>query len=193
MNPILRDAIAELYDGITRRWNDTAEYIEAHDLDIATIDRFAGSLTVTEIVKLPHRRFALPDGHGAETVTAAVVEALASDGRTPMDLCAWSLGDPRDIRTLYGQCAVLGLSQAFDASTYIFDEPLVIHKTAQDWLRAGCDGACIITPRLAARTLMDVPGPIAAQDAGHAAALRKMIQAPAERVKIVIPETRQAA
>ena len=113
-----------------------------------------------------------------------VIEAKGEDGEEVIDLVAWPVADPRDIRTLCGAAPLLGWWNAVSPATYLFSRSLTIHKTPLEWLQADCEGAAIIVPNLAGRLLMDIAGTFAAGDTGHVAGLRRMVRRPGERVEI---------
>ena len=75
-------------DDERRRWQATADYREAHGIDINAVAGFCGSPTILPITLLPNQRFDLPD-HGAEAVEGVVIEAIDAVTETVIDLCAW--------------------------------------------------------------------------------------------------------
>jgi hypothetical protein len=118
----------------------------------------------------------------------------ATDGETVIDLVAWPIANPTDFHTLCGAVPMLGLWQAFNAATYVFDYPLVMHRTPLDWLKAGCEGAAIVIPSLAARSFLDLPGRIGAADLAHQRELKSLLNDMIRAVEIVSPKTvRRAA
>ena len=86
---------------------------------------------------------------------------------------------------------MLGLWQAFNPASYVFDYPLVIRKSALDWLKADCQGAAVVIPKLSARTFLDITdmgGRFGGQDAAHANELKGHLTALIDQVEIVAPK-----
>ncbi len=192
MNARISGALAELYD-LNRPRLKTVDYLADQGIDINAVAGFCGSPTVLPITLLPNRLFDLPD-HGAETIDGVVIEARGEDGETIIDLVAWPVANATDIHTLCGAAPMLGLWQAFNAATYVFDVPLVMHRTPLAWLQAGCNGAAVTIPRLVARTFLDLPGRIGAADLAHQRELKSLLNDMIRAVEIVSPKTiRRAA
>jgi len=192
MNARIINALSEIYD-IERLRLATVDYLATHDIDINAVAGACGSPTVTPITLLPNQRFDLPDRcaeDGVVNVKGVVIEARGEDGETVFDLVAWPIANPTDVHTLCGSAPILGLWQAFNAATYVFDYPLVIHRTPLDWLKADCQGAAIIIPDLAAQTFLDIAnfgGQIGASDPAHARELKAHLVAFFSTVKIISP------
>ena len=179
------DALTELYD-LERARLATVDYLAVHGIDINKVAGFCGSPTITPITLLPSRFFDLPNPHD-ETVEGCVIEARGEDRKSVIDLVAWPVANPSDVRTLLGQSPMVGLSVALDTSTYLLSHPLVMHRTPLDWLKASCEGAAVVLPELAARVFLDLPGRIGAEDLDHAHELRRHLDAMTKRVEIVAP------
>ena len=196
MNARIDHALAALYD-LDRPRLESVDYMAAHGIDINRVARHCGCPTVLPIMLLPNRRFDMPDGHGAESTEGCVIEARAEDGETVIDLVAWPISNPRNVRSLIGAVSILGLRQAFNASTYVFGYPLVVHRTPLDWLKAGCQGAAVVIPDLAVWTFIEIAsigGRIGASDPAHARELKAHLAAMISTVKIVSPQSvRRAA
>jgi len=189
MNARISGALAEVYD-LYRDRMPTVDYFTAHDIDINAIAGFCGSPTVLSITLLPNMLFDLPD-HGADSVEGVVIEARGEDGETVIDLVAWPVADPSDVRTLLGQSPMVGLSAALDNSTYVLGRPLIMHRTPLAWLQADCEGAAVVVPQLAARVFLeiaDIGGRLGAEDFDHARELRRHLDAMTKRVEIVAPK-----
>jgi hypothetical protein len=194
MNLRILNAFTEIYD-LNRPRLDTVDYLAEHGIDINAVAGFCGSPTILPITLLPNRRFDLPN-HNDEIVAGCVIEARAADGESVIDLVAWPVADPADIRTLCGVAPMAGLWSALNPGTYTFNYPLVVYRSPLAWLKADCNGAAVVIPRLAAQTLLDITdmgGRIGAQDAAHAHELRMILHALVDQVKIVIPKMRVAA
>ncbi len=189
MNARISGALAEVYD-LYRDRMPTVDYFTAHDIDINAIAGFCGSPTVLSITLLPNMLFDLPD-HGADSVEGVVIEARGEDGETVIDLVAWPVADPSDVRTLLGQSPMVGLSAALDNSTYVLGRPLIMHRTPLAWLQADCEGAAVVVPQLAARVFLeiaDIGGRLGAEDFDHARELRRHLDAMTKRVEIIAPK-----
>lgn len=194
MNSRILLALTEICD-LERPRQATVDYLEKQSIDITKVAGFCGSLTVLPITTLPNNRFDLPD-HGADAVEGVVIEAYGEDGETVIDLVAWPVTDPFDVRTLLGRVSMVGLWAALNPGTYTFNYPLVMHRSPLAWLQANCEGAAVVIPKLAVRTFLeitDMGGRLGAQDAAHARDLQKMIHALVDRAEIVIPKMRAAA
>ena len=190
MNARIDHALDALYD-LDRPRLESVDYMAAYGIDLNRVAHHCGLPTVLPIMLLAHRKFDFPDGHGAESTEGCVIEARAEDGETVIDLVAWPISNPRDVRSLIGVVSILGLRQAFNASTYVCGYPLVMHRTGLDWLQADCHGAAVVTPKLAALTFLDITnmgGRFGGQDAAHAHELKKMLQALVDQVEIVAPK-----
>ena len=119
---------------------------------------------------------------------AVVVEALAEDSTTVMDLVAWPINDPTRFATAIGAASVLGENVAANPSTYFAGAPLRLFRTPLAWLQSGCDGAVILDPTRGARWLLDLPSSrIAAEDDGHAAEIEADRLALVTRQRLVVP------
>ena len=190
MNSRILHALGHLYDDEQRHWQTTADYRFEHGINISQVAGHCGCPTVTPITLLPHRRFDLPNPND-ETVEGCVIEARAADGETVIDLVAWPIADPADVRTLCGAAPMVGLWSALNPGTYTFNYPLVVYRSPLAWLNADCEGAAVAVPKLAVQTLLeitDIGGRIGAQDAAHAGELRGLLQALVDQVEIVAPK-----
>ncbi len=199
MNARLELALAELYgDGGERRdWLASAEYQERHDIDGRAVHGFAGLVTVAPICLLAHGRFDLADGDGNAGVPGVVIEAFAEDGETPLDLVAWPIARPDDVRSLCGHAALVGAWQAFNVSTYAMGGVLRLHQAPLRWLQANCQGAAPIgDSRQIAGTLMEISqfgGRVAAEDVAHAGELKRHLRALLDSVEICFPSPARRA
>ncbi len=194
MNAHLALTLAEIYD-LEKPRLPTVDYLVGNGIDVGAVVGFVGSPTVLPISLLPNRRFDLPD-HGADAVDGVIIEARSEDGDSVIDLVAWPIANPTDVHTLCGAAPMLGLWQAFNAATYVFDCPLIVHRTPLDWLKADCNGAAIVIPKLAVRTFLeisDIGGRIGAEDFNHAHELRRHLDAMTKHVEIVAPKPNRIA
>ena len=131
-------------------------------------------------------------GHG-EPVEAFVLEVLDFDGETHLDIAAWPLCDPGRVLTMFGRAPLIGMWAALNPATYYMGKALVMHRTPLEWLMSGCSGAAVLVPRLAARQLIDLPGPLAARDHRHGLQLRKLMLSVVETDRIVLAGERDAS
>ena len=123
-----------------------------------------GSYTVADITDAGNARFDFAnDGEG---LRAFLIEAFDTDGETVADLVAWSVDRPEHVLSMFGRVGLMGLAEAMAPSTYTCGFPLDVHRTPLDWLRAGCRGAAVVVPQLAARVLLEAPA-IAGRDDIH--------------------------
>ncbi len=162
------------------------DYVRRHGLDLFRIERFAGATAVAPIIDCGNRRFEFGEGR-EDAAPGFIVEARGADGETVIDLVAWPLDRPDHATSMFGRVGLIGVAAAVDPTTYIFDKPLVIHRSPLDWLRSGCAGAAIVDPRRAAWELIDCPGRIAGQDAAHARQLLDIASSVIDRSRFVAP------
>jgi hypothetical protein len=167
------------------------DYVRAHRLDLSRIGGFAGITAATPIIDCGNRRFDFGDDH-SEAVPGFVCEAFAEDGETVIDLVAWPISRPDQPMTLFGRCGLLGIWEAMNPATFIFDKPISIHRSPLDWLKAGCSGAAVADPRVAAWALLDIPGRIAGQDKQHSRQLLELAETVIDRSRFVAPVRRAA-
>ncbi len=168
------------------------DYVRRHGLDLSRIERFAGATAVAPIIDCGNRRFEFGDGH-RDATPGFIVEARGADGETVIDLAAWPLDRPDHPMSMFGRVGLIGVAAAMNPTTYIFDKPLVIHRSPIDWLRSGCAGAAMVDPRRAAWELIDCPGRIAGQDAAHARQLLEIANSVINRSRFVAPARQQGA
>lgn len=188
----LMEARAELLDMGMARMNDTLAYFRSAGIERTPEANFAiGAATVCSIADHGNRHF----DFDATGVDALVCEALAEEGETCIDLVAWPLDRPGHVLTMFAKCGLLGAFDAFSASSYTMGCPLTIHRTPLDLFKSGFRGAAIVTPHVAARLLLDVPGQIAARDYRHGRELKALVESVIPRDRIVVPanKVRRAA
>lgn len=193
MNDAISQARREFYDraGSKPFSAPYAKYVRTHGLDIERIRGFAGVTSVLHIVDCGNGRFDFA-GHG-EPVEAFVVDVLDCDGETHLDIAAWPLDNPGYVLTMFGRAPLMGMWAALNPATYYMGNALVMHRTPLDWLMSGCAGAVVLVPRLAARLLIDLPGPIAARDHRHALQLRDLMLSVVETDRIIVTGLREKA
>jgi hypothetical protein len=165
------------------------KYVRQHGIDVDRMSDFAGASALAPIVDCGGGRFDWP-GFGQDEeqqhVDAFIVELFADDGETVLDIVAWPVDRPQHVMSMFGRAALAGEWEAFNPATFYMGKALVMHRTVLDWLKAGCRGAAIVDKRLAARALVDVPGPVAARDRHHAQELIAIIRSLIGPQKIVV-------
>ena len=108
------------------------------------------SLVYDVVVSLPGGRFEFArDMRDATGAKVAVIIPARDEYLEHVDLVALDL-DTGAIATWLGRVAMLG-QEWLSAAT--FDEPLIVHETALDWLRAGREGLYVIDLGRAGRLL----------------------------------------
>ena len=93
----------------------------------------------------------VPDPNGGRALVVPVY-----DGDELVDLVAFHTITPERWLLRHGAGWALGLEGSVER--YRWGDPLPMHKTPLDWLKAGCDGLCVIdweAPEV--RTLTDFP------------------------------------
>ena len=188
--------MAARLDFYERAWptQEYVSYVREHRLDIKTIGYFAGGCGVIPIMDCGGGRFDFTGtASNMETVNAFVCEAFDVDGETAVDLVAWPLNRPKHVLTMFGQAGLLGLWAAHNPATFFMGGWLHLHRTPLDWLKSGCCGAAIVTPHIAARQLVDVPGRIEAVDRLHGREIHWLMHSAIDiDNKVIVPKRRAA-
>lgn len=109
-------------------------------------------------------------------IKAVVFEAIGEDGETPIDLVAWPIDFPWQVLTMFGRCGLIGAFYAFNPATYYAGSVMPIYRSPVELFRSGSGGAAIAVPQIAARQLIDLPGPVVAQDLRHGIELQRMLE-----------------
>lgn len=161
-------------------------YIRLHEIDQALVCGFAGACVVRNVMDCGNQRFDFANGE-AEQLPAFVCEAFGSDGESLVDLVAWPLDSPNKVMSMFGRCGLLGAWEAMNPATYFMDSSLVMHRTPLEWLQAGCRGAVVVTPYVAARMFLDLPGKIAARDDIHGRQLEALRRSVLPKDQILVP------
>ena len=165
-------------------------YLRLHQIDQTTVRDFAGALVVRNIVDCGGNRFefARPSD---DQFPAIVCEAFGSDGETVIDLVAWPLDRPKHVMTMFGRCGLLGAWEAMNPATYYLDAPLLLHRTPLEWMQAGCRGAVVVVPHVAARMILDLPGKVAVRDADHGRQIEAIRQSVLPPNQVLVPVSRK--
>ncbi len=184
-------ARAELYERAqpTRSYID---FVHRHGIDVLKVGGFCGALAVVLIVEFPGGFFDFAEDGDENAVGGVVCEAIGFDSETVEDLVAWPVEQPGRVLSMYRRAPLVGMWQAMNPCTYTFGRPLNLHRHPLDWLKAGCNGAAIVVPQLAARALIDLPGRFAPQDREHAHQVDRLIRN-LSRDRMVVPRERRIA
>lgn len=161
-----------------------AKYAQGHALDIERITYFAGATSVLEIVDCGNGRFDFA-GNG-EPIEAFVIDVIDADGETHIDIAAWPVDNPGHVLTMFGRAPLMGMWAALNPASYYMGKPLIMHRTPLEWLMSGCSGAAVLVPDLAARLLIDLPGPIAARDHQHRLQLQKLMHSVVDADSVIV-------
>jgi hypothetical protein len=163
-------------------------YVRDHGIDPWDVMPYAGATGIIPVVDCGNGQFDFePHLHCPDRpFDAFVCEVIDADGETTLDLVAWPVNRPYRILTMFGRAPAVGLWEAENPASYFMGKTLPLHRTPLEWLAAGCSGAAIITPRLAARWLLDLPGPVAARDHAHARQLHQIKQTLVEGIKVMV-------
>ncbi|MDB5541652.1 MAG: hypothetical protein JWQ89_3379 [Devosia sp.] len=195
IDPLLLEARAAFYD---RAWpsREYVDYVRSNSIGPELIAGYAGATGVLPVYDCGAGRFDFdPHLHApADPIDCFVCEALDADGETSIDLVAWPLDHPHHVLSMFGRAPILGMWEALNPATYYMGKSLAMHRTPVDWLSAGCSGAAIVNPQLAAYLFLKIPGDIAARDQAHARDLLRIARSVVnERRFRVAVGTNQAA
>ena len=187
MNPPLFAARAEFFKlaGAPGQFDDFLPYIRAHNINSDLSPFYFGAWGVVSVIDCGNGRFDFHETH-QDKFKAFVVEAYGADSETTVDLVAWPIGRPKRVMSMFGLCGLIGLWAALDPANYLFNRPIPIHRTPLDWIKSNCKGAAIVTPHIAARQLLDIPGRIEAQDQVHGRELKNLIESVIPKDRVVI-------
>ena len=162
------------------------QYLRETGIDYATAEVACGGVFVAPVLAVPPNSFTISE-EGSEGV---VVEALAEDGVTVLDLVTWRPSSPHRWRTLLGAAPALGMATAVNPATYFGGLPLQLYRTPLEWLQARCDGAVLLDLKRGARWLLDVDNiaqTLALRDDAHAAEIQATRIALITRQRLVVP------
>jgi hypothetical protein len=180
-------ALSELFE-LALQTSDYCDYIRQQGIAMNELAPMAGTTAVIDVVDCGGQRFDW--AARGNPFRAFVCEAYEADGVTTADLVAWPIVNPRNVYSMFGNAAWVGASRAWSYDTYYLGKALDIHRCPLDWIKAGCTGAAVVDQNLAARELIDLPGPIAARDRSHAEELATLIQTVTKRTRILVPRDR---
>ena len=159
------------------------QYIRKHRLDVATVSAHAGYINIALAAFMADTFLFDSDGE-----PAVVIEALLFDHEREeftADLVAWPLSDPWAFATAMGDrdgAAILGPVNMVKRG----GQPLAVHRTPLDWLKAECTG-CVALKPAAGEWLLKAGGPFIVEDVEHGRELRQLLGPDAMRHRILIP------
>ena len=128
---------ADLYEQRPATRDDVTAWRQ-FGLDHCTIEAHCGILVIANVTYYSRGGFDLDAGDAS--VKSAVIEVLAEDGETVVDIVAWPINAPQMFTSALGIADVLGAAQIENPATYFADAPIQAHRTPAGWLRAG--GLC---------------------------------------------------
>lgn len=181
------EARAELYERI-QTTREYVAYVRQHNVDPWAVKPYAGATGLLPIYDCSAGRFDLAPHlhHPDQPFDAFVCEVIDADGEDTIDLVAWPVNRPDRILTMFGRAPAVGLWEAANPASYVIGKTLPIRRNPLEWLAAGCSGAAIINNHLAARWLLDLPGPVAARDYAHASQLHQIKQSLVDGIKVAV-------
>jgi len=165
---------------------EAASYLTAENISLEIALAHAGIFAVCRC-NFNGRRFEF-DGDG---VPAAVVEVLADDAATPIDLCAWPLDLPERFATALGEADLIGITNVTNPATFAGGRPLRVWRTPLAWLKAGCQGCAVLNPAGGRHWLPMAPGKLLAESLEHGRALRSMLGKDFDPNRLLVPAEKQ--
>jgi len=151
-----------------------ADYVKRECINLEAVNAHAGCLFILNCAYNGCGHFAFGDSGEP----SAVIECLAEDAETIIDLCAWPLDRPERFATALGAGAVLGETQVTNPASWAFDKTLQVHRTPLRWLKADCVGICILDHHGTLPILARKLGPICGEDKEHAQDLMAIFSTP---------------
>ena len=149
--------------------------------------RDMAGLHVEPVVFQPGDRFELArHARDASSAVMAVVFMARDDLGNPLDLAAWEAETGR-LALLIGRVSMLGQDNLYG---WRIGEPLVVHETPLEWLKAGREGVFVTDPQRASPLLrMAEPLGVKRSEFGRQLQAALTIRAP----RIVVSAQRRAA
>jgi len=188
MNIRLFSAQSQFYRLAQRQgqFDDFRVYTRTNKINAGFSPAHVGACAIVPIIDCGNRCFDFHNTH-QDALKAFVMEVYGKDGESVVDLIAWPLDRPRHVMTMFAECGLIGLWEAMRSANYVFDFPLPMYRTPLDWLKSGCRGAAVVTPHIAARQLLDIPGRVSARDVRHGRELQALMQSVIPKDRVVIP------
>jgi len=143
----------------------------------------------TDLVTFAGARFEFTRHRGSDdAVTAFIFPALDAEGEVA-DLVAWR-PKSESIGIWLGRTGLLGEEQIYSAR---LGEPLVVHESLLDWLRAERTGV-VVVDAVRAPPLLREAEPLAVLSIEHGDRIKRLLTLPAPKILVAIPgNTREAA
>ena len=136
----------------------------------------SSSLMLRGRVLLSGRRFEFEPDH--EAAVGAFVWPAFDEFGDAADLVAWRPSAPPALWR--GACCMLGQELVFGPRF----EPLRVHESTLDWLRAGRDGVVVVDEPMAASLLREAGGPLVVATAAHRRRLETMLTVKPPRIEV---------
>jgi hypothetical protein len=146
------------------------------------------ALHVADVIFRPGGRFDFSSevrelrGH-----VAGIIIPVRDEAGELVDIGAWNV-DGGKLALWRGVASMLGAENIFAPR---LSEPLLVHETPLDWLRAGRDGVFLVDPQRAA-PLLRFAEPLGVKREAHGRSLRQVLTIPAPRI-VVASNARAAA
>lgn len=174
-------AALELYES-TGADSLTVQWLGSYDIEIDEITNLVGPVCRHAVTFYGATRFEFdPFGEGAFCIVLT-----DEDAKTELDVLAWSARDPVTFGTLLGQAGLAGAAAITNPASYTGGKACPVWRTPLDWLRAGCEGACVVDPIMARPVLARAPGMLLVEHFDHAQELH--INGALQARQIVMPE-----
>lgn len=187
LNPI--GLVLENFYAVADWSQEVAAYVNLHELDLEAVNAYAGILAIVGCKFLGNGAFKF-DAGGEPGV---VIEVLADDAETTIDLVAWPVDASEAFATAVGDGYALGIGNVTNAASWALGNVLRIHRTPLAWLQAGCSGVCALDHRFMTHWLRAALGPIAVEDAEHGRQVLAMLNPrPFPKNRIIVPRKRAA-
>ncbi len=187
MNP-LQEQRATLYE--TFPTPEGHAYCNAIGSDFATIEAEAGCLVVRRVAYFRDRTFDFPPDDEPGGILSVLIEVLADDRETVLDLLAWPIGRPRKVASAIRRADVLGGWRI--SRPTLTGGPLRVFLTPESWLKGGCEGIAIVDPIRGAARLAAVRGSVVVENVEHGRELARMLPGYFDRSRILAPLRRAA-
>jgi hypothetical protein len=156
---------------------------------VRSYGRLGGAIGLLPI-QVQHGRFDIVEGGQL----AAILAAYWRLDSWPIDLVAVRLDTPQRAYRYLGAADALGEPEIdrarFHSCPLLKAEPgqIVVHASALDWLRGGCEGCAILDHKYTSRILSDIDEVVASPPT-FASNLHKILyQRPAHLPRIMVPE-----
>jgi hypothetical protein len=153
---------------------DFRQFQESFPIDPLTIKARCGLLWTRSIQFLPGRRFDGPDDDNPGE-RAAIIECIAADGWTRVDLCAWPTDRPENFALAFGYADLLGADQIENPASYFNGHPMPVWRTPERWLQHGGEGAVLLNKTGGPRVLAAARGRLLAEDINHGRELARLL------------------